>query len=34
MTRRFHQIEKHKFGVMCPSVLILETIPAPPEHAK
>jgi hypothetical protein len=34
MTRRSRQIQKQKFGVMCPGVLIMETALGPPEHEK
>jgi hypothetical protein len=34
VTRRFHQKQKHKFGVTFPGALFMETTPGPPEHAK
>jgi hypothetical protein len=34
MTRKSHQMQKHKFVVTCPSVLFMETAPSPPEHEK
>jgi hypothetical protein len=27
-------MQKHKFGVMCPSVHFVESVPVPPEHKK
>jgi hypothetical protein len=32
--RRSHQMQKHKFRVMCPSVLFVESVPLPPKHEK
>jgi hypothetical protein len=29
-----HQMQKHKFGVTCPGLLIMETAPDPPKHVK
>jgi hypothetical protein len=34
MTRRSHRMEKHKFGITCPSTLFVETVPVAPEHEK
>jgi hypothetical protein len=34
MTHRSHQMQKHKFGVMCPGVLFAKSIPVPLEHEK
>jgi hypothetical protein len=34
VTRRSHQMRKHKFGVMCPGALFMEITPGPPEHEK
>jgi hypothetical protein len=34
MTNKSHQIQKHKFGTMCPGVLFVESIPVPPKHEK
>jgi hypothetical protein len=34
VTRRSHWIQKHKFNVMCPGALFLETALGPPEHEK
>jgi hypothetical protein len=34
MTREFHLIEKHKFGVTCPDALFMETVPGQPEYEK
>jgi hypothetical protein len=34
VTRRSHQMQKHKFGVTCPSTLLVESVLAPPEHDK
>jgi hypothetical protein len=30
--RRSYRMQKHKFAIMCPSVLFVEPIPVPPEH--
>jgi hypothetical protein len=32
VTRRSHQMQKHKFGVTCPRALFMETAPGPPKH--
>jgi hypothetical protein len=34
MARISHQMQKHKFGVMCPDALFVESIPVPPEYEK
>jgi hypothetical protein len=34
VTRISHRMQKHKFGVMCPGTLFVETAPGPPEHEK
>jgi hypothetical protein len=34
MTRRSHQLQKHKFGVKYPGALFMETRLGPPEHEK
>jgi hypothetical protein len=34
MTRRSLQMQKHKFGVTCDSMLIVESIAVSPEHEK
>jgi hypothetical protein len=34
MTHRSHRMQKHKFGVMCPDMLYMETASGPPEHEK
>jgi hypothetical protein len=34
VTHGSHQIQKHKFGVMCHGVLFMEIAPGPPEHEK
>jgi hypothetical protein len=34
MTRRSHQMQKHKFGVTCPDVLFMKIALGPPEHEK
>jgi hypothetical protein len=34
VTCRSHQMEKHKFGITCPSTLFMEFIPLPPELEK
>jgi hypothetical protein len=34
VTRRSHRMQKHKFGVTCPDVLFIKSIPVPPEHQK
>jgi hypothetical protein len=34
VTHRCHRMQKHKFGVMCPVTLSVETVPGPPEHVK
>jgi hypothetical protein len=32
MTVNTHQMQKHKFGITCPSALFKETIPGPPDE--
>jgi hypothetical protein len=32
VTRRSHKMQKHKFSVMCPSALFMETALGAPEH--
>jgi hypothetical protein len=32
VTRRSHQMQKHKFRVKCPGMLFMETASSPPEH--
>jgi hypothetical protein len=32
VTHRSDQMQKHKFNVICPDVLFMETAPHPPEH--
>jgi hypothetical protein len=32
MTYRSHKMQKHKFGVTCPNVLLMETASGPPKH--
>jgi hypothetical protein len=34
LTRRSHQMQKHKFSVMCPSTLFVESVPIRPEREK
>jgi hypothetical protein len=34
VTRRSYRMQKHKFGVMCTSVLFVESVPVPPQHKK
>jgi hypothetical protein len=34
VTHRSHRIQKHKFGVMCPGRLFVESVPVPPEQKK
>jgi hypothetical protein len=34
VTHRSHRMQKHKFGVMCPGTLAMETASCPPEHEK
>jgi hypothetical protein len=34
VTHRSHQMQKHKFGVMCPGTLFVESVPVPPENEK
>jgi hypothetical protein len=34
VTRRFQRIQKHKFGIMCPGALLMETVVGPPEQEK
>jgi hypothetical protein len=29
-----HRMQKHKFGVTCPSALFVESVLVPPEHEK
>jgi hypothetical protein len=32
VTHKSHRMQKHKFGVTCPGVLFVESIPVPPKH--
>jgi hypothetical protein len=34
VTRKSHQMQKQKFGIMCPGAFFVESIPVPPEHKK
>jgi hypothetical protein len=34
MSHSSHWMKKHKFGVMCPGALFMETALGPPEHEK
>jgi hypothetical protein len=34
VTHRSHQMEKHKFGIMCPCALFVESVPVPPQQKK
>jgi hypothetical protein len=34
VTSRSHRIQKHMFGITCPSALFVETSPVPLEHEK
>jgi hypothetical protein len=34
MTHRSHGMQKHKFGVMCPGTLFVESVTVPPEDEK
>jgi hypothetical protein len=34
VTSRSHRMQKHKFDVMCPGVLVVQSIPVPPQHKK
>jgi hypothetical protein len=34
MTRRSHWMQKHKFGVTCPTALFVEFLLVPPKHEK
>jgi hypothetical protein len=34
ITRMSHRIQKHKFGVTCPSALFAETVSGAPDHEK
>jgi hypothetical protein len=34
VTRRSHQMQKHRFEVACPNTLFMETDVGPPEHEK
>jgi hypothetical protein len=34
VTRRFHWMQKHKFGVTCSTTLFVEYVPVTPEHKK
>jgi hypothetical protein len=34
VTRRYHRIQKHKFGVKCPDALFVESEPVPAEQTK
>jgi hypothetical protein len=31
VTRRSHRMQKHRFSITCPGVLMMETAPGPPE---
>jgi hypothetical protein len=31
VTHRYHRMQKHKFGVRCPNMLYVESVPVPPE---
>jgi hypothetical protein len=32
VTCRSHLMQKHKFGIMCPGALFMDTAPGPPEQ--
>jgi hypothetical protein len=32
VTRKSHRMHKHKFGIICPGTLVVESVPVPPEH--
>jgi hypothetical protein len=34
VTHRSHRVQKHKFGVMCPGALFMETTSGPPKQEK
>jgi hypothetical protein len=34
MTHISYRMHKHKFGVTCPVVVCVESVPVPPEHEK
>jgi hypothetical protein len=34
VTHKSHRMKKHKFGVTCPVVLFVESVPVPPEQEK
>jgi hypothetical protein len=34
VTHRSHKMQKHKFDIMCPGALLMETAPGPPAHEK
>jgi uncharacterized membrane protein YsdA (DUF1294 family) len=34
VTDRSHRMQKHRFGVTCPSALFVESVLVPPEHEK
>jgi hypothetical protein len=34
MTRRSHQMQKHKFGITYPGEFFVKSVPVPPEHKK
>jgi hypothetical protein len=34
VTHRSHRVEKYKFGVTCPTTLLLESLLVPPEDQK
>jgi hypothetical protein len=34
VTRKYHWMQKHKFGVMCPDAIFMETAPGQPQHEK
>jgi hypothetical protein len=34
VTSRYHQMQKHKFGITCPGAFLMESVPVPPEQEK
>jgi hypothetical protein len=34
VNRIYHWMQKHKFGVRCPSAFVMESVPVPPEQEK
>jgi hypothetical protein len=34
VTRRYHWMQKHKFGVRCPNAFFVESVLVPPEQEK